>query len=84
MEQENNIEFEIGLSRIAELQSVHSYNPNLKEPMEITEEVDADQNVVEYHKIALDTESNEKQNRRWRRKTFSEIRTSFEHDRVKV
>lgn len=84
VEQENNIEFEIGLSRIAELQSVHSYNPNLKEPMEITEEVDADQNVVEYHKIALDTESNEKQNRRWRRKTFSEIRTSFEHDRVSL
>ena len=65
------------------LQEVHAYNPNTAQSQSAEE-------LIVYHKIALDTESNEKlskdgrnKSRRWRRQTFSEIRNSLNHVTVR-
>lgn len=79
VEQENNLDFEYELHEHAKLQAIHAYNPNIVEPSNL-EETDK----VTYHKIALDTESNARQNRRWTRQTFQEIRTTFDHTQVSL
>ena len=76
VEQENNLKFERELREMGSAQQIHAYNPNIKE---VT--ADGDSGVV-LHKIALDTESNERQKRRWTRKTFKQIRTGLGHNKV--
>jgi len=78
VEQENNLAFETGLREMGNAQHIHAYNPNIKE---VT--ANADSGVV-LHKIALDTESNERQKRRWTRKTFKQIRSGLGHNKVNI
>ena len=79
VEQENDLTFEMSLLEQSSLQEIHAYNPNIVKP-------ESTDDTFIFHKIALDTESNEKlskdgrnKSRRWRRQTFSEIRTSLNH-----
>jgi len=79
VEQENDLTFEMSLLEQCSLQEIHAYNPNILKP-------ESTDDPFIFHKIALDTESNEKlskdgrnKSRRWRRQTFSEIRTSLNH-----
>ena len=88
LDQNANVSFEKKLSSYSNMNQIFIFNPNYSAEKVLQNQKSAqnDENdptdAFNFFKIALDTQSSQKTNRKWRRKTLQEIKVEQNHSRV--
>ena len=88
LDQNANVSFEKKLSTYSNMNQIFIFNPNYsaEKVLQNQKSAENDENdptdAFNFFKIALDTQSSQKTNRKWRRKTLQEIKVDQNHSRV--
>ena len=90
LDQNANVSFEKKLSSYSNMNQIFIFNPNYsaEKVLQNQKSAENDENdptdAFNFFKIALDTQSSQKTNRKWRRKTLQEIKVDQNHSRVSL